>query len=234
MIPVYVLTSDKYINTLKGFAHLFNKYWGIDQAVVVLGFTPPAFELPYNFLFKSLGNFSDYPVNKWSDALIKFQETEAPPNYVLFFEDYWLVQPVKLDIVNEIYRWMQKQRNVVKFDLATDRQFAGGVREVGTLSVIPHIDLLESARYSPYHMSLYIGMYQRDSLAQVLIPGETPWDVEIAGTTRLSDQNELKVYGSKQNPVKISLIHRNGNSKDYLLDELCEEDRLEIKELYGW
>lgn len=40
-MEIYVSTCDKYDHLLPGFAHLFNKYWGPDQEVHVLGFRQP-------------------------------------------------------------------------------------------------------------------------------------------------------------------------------------------------
>ena len=77
-MKVIVLTSDKYLHALQPFAWLFNKYWSSAQPVTVAGFTPPDFGLPDNFTFHSIGAFADYPVARWSDALIKLlNEIEA-------------------------------------------------------------------------------------------------------------------------------------------------------------
>ena len=66
---IFVLTSDKYLDALKPFCYLFNKYWSPKQQVVIAGFTPPDFELPKNFHFHPIGPFEDFPIGKWSDAL---------------------------------------------------------------------------------------------------------------------------------------------------------------------
>lgn len=233
MIPIFVLTCDKYLETLKGFAVLFNQYWSPTQPVTVLGFTPPSFNLPDNFSFHSLGSNEDYPVDKWSDGLIQFHKTIAPEQYILFFEDYWLTRPVKRDILEKICEFSQTDKTWVKFDLASDRQFSADVKEKGVLFSDPHIDLLESAPWSQYHFSLYIGLFKRSALNQILIPNETPWQMELDGTARLSRLSDLKVYGTKQCPIKITLIHRGGDPSHFLLDELNEDDKTLIKSIYG-
>jgi len=71
-MTVYVTTCDKYSHLLKGFAYLFNKYWGAEQAVVVLGFAKPDFELPPNFKFHSMEEKETRP---WTDNLKTYFES---------------------------------------------------------------------------------------------------------------------------------------------------------------
>ena len=55
-LKVYVTTSNDYLHILKIFSYLFNKFWGPQQQVVIVGFDKhPNFELPENFDFVSVG-----------------------------------------------------------------------------------------------------------------------------------------------------------------------------------
>src|SRR5512135_1324160 len=99
MINVLVMTSDKYLKALKPFAWLFNKYWSAWQPVTVAGFTLPDFDLPNNFHFLSLGKFEDYPVGKWSDALLAAMNLTGFETFVLFLEDYWIRRGVDVEAV---------------------------------------------------------------------------------------------------------------------------------------
>ena len=54
-LPIYVTTSNGYMKVVKVFCYLFNKFWGSQQEVNIVGFDPPDFELPNNFKFISLG-----------------------------------------------------------------------------------------------------------------------------------------------------------------------------------
>ena len=54
-INIYILTSDKSIDTIEGFQYCFNKYWSSLQQVIILGYTSPTFKLNDNFKFISLG-----------------------------------------------------------------------------------------------------------------------------------------------------------------------------------
>ena len=67
-MKIYISTSDKYLQLLKPFSFLFNRFWGEQQDVVVLGYKEPDFELPNNFEFVSMGVSRNDP-KEWSDGL---------------------------------------------------------------------------------------------------------------------------------------------------------------------
>lgn len=228
---IYVMTCDKYLPTLKGFAYLFNKYWYHEQPVTILGFTPPTFDLPENFKFQSLGKDEDYPVEWWSNALIKFIHLPTTPKqFVLFLEDYWIKSEVNIRHVVRLEDYAMGRGDTIKVDLASDR---AGSANVYPLANLLDIELLESDPESQYHMSLYIGLWDRDLLKEVLIPNESPWQVELDGTNRLRCKPWIKVIGTKNCPVPITLANRNGKPEIYRLDELCEEDQQEMRKIYG-
>lgn len=227
---VYVMTCDKYLSTVKGFAYLFNKYWYHEQPVTVLGFSQPTFDLPPNFSFQSLGVDSDYPVERWSDALLKFLNHPLTPKYfTLFLEDYWIKSPVNVRTVKILEDYAMGCGDIIKVDLSTDRQFSEKPIDMAKLL---DIELLQGNPEAQYHMSLYIGLWNRDLLRRVLIPNETPWQVELDGTNRLRALRNVRVIGTRNNPVPITLVHRNGDPKNFLLTELCEEDQATIHNLY--
>lgn len=228
MLPIYVLTSDRYHPMLRIFTHLFNKYWSPDQPVGVAGFAEPEFDLPDNFTFMSLGDQRDYPVTKWSDGMLKLLDLIPHEQFVLFFEDYLLVESVNLEIVYRLYDYMDQFPRIVKIDLAGDRAGADPVRELGTWR---GIDLLLSDPVSQYHMSLYIGLWRKVLLRELLIPGETPWQVELDGTNRLREYGDaMMVVGTRNLPVHITLGNRYGDPTVNYLDELCAEDMRELAE----
>lgn len=222
-IPVLVMTSDRYLDALRGFAHLFNKYWSPDQGVIVAGFTAPAFTLPANFGFYRIGRFEDYPVSRWSDALIDVLINH--PNletFVLMLEDYWLVRPVDVAAVAMLYHYARQFRYVLKIDLCADRLYAAGMSDYDNCG---RLDLIRSDPQSQYHMSLMTGIWNRERMLEFLIPGETPWQVEIDGTPRVrAAQDRVLVLGTRQWPVRHTLALRSGNPSALNLDGLKPGD----------
>lgn len=228
-VPVIVTTSDIYIDALRPFAYLANKYWSEKQQFYVAGFTPPQFDLPPNFHFKSIGKFEDYPIDKWSDGIIDFVEDFNFELFILMLEDYWLLRDVDEIAVHHAIRYMHKYSNIIKFDLCADRLYAGGSKL--DFDHFGHLDIVLSDRMSAYHMSLMTGVWRRSFLLQVLKPGWNPWDVEIAGTTALQGFEDFEVVGSRQWPVRHTLAFRSGDSSKLLLNELKMEDVATMKRL---
>lgn len=226
---VFVLTSDKYLPALRPFSWLFNRHWGEDQQVLVAGFTPPDFRLPDNFSFHSIGRMADYPVDRWSDALIKLLHEVPDEVFALMLEDYWLTRPVYREAVRMLYDYMRQFEYVVRLDLTGDRLHAEGASLYGKCG---HLDLIWSDPNSQYHMSTMTALWRKRHLLRVLIPGETPWDVELRGTPRLRAlKDEMIVLGTREWPVKHTLAFRGGDAGKLLLDELSPGDRQALVEL---
>lgn len=221
-MQILLFTSDKYLHALRPFAWLFQKYWHPEQPVTICGFTPPTFALPPNFTFHSIGAFRDYPVTRWSDAVIKVLDAVADDVFTLMLEDYWLTRPVNREAVRMADDYMRQFAFVLKFDLCADRLYAAGMQDYGTCG---YLDLVKSDPASQYHMSLMTGIWRRDLLRKVLIPGETPWQVELEGTPRVRHlAPDVIVLGSRQWPVRHALGYRGGDSGTADLSELNPAD----------
>lgn len=222
-IPLIVLTSDHYLHALRPFSWLFNKYWGCNQHVIVVGFKHPDFQLPDNFDFHSMGSMSDYPLNKWSDALIDFLELQSHmTHFVLMLEDYWVTRPVNTQAIRMLFDYAKQFRNVLKIDLVADRLYAWGMKDYDNCG---HLDLIVSDPASQYQMSLMCGIWNRELMLRFLVRGETPWEVELSGTPRVAAAgNDVLVLGTRQWPVKHILAHRRGNPSELLLDGIKSVD----------
>lgn len=226
---VFVITSDKYLGALRPFAYLFNKYWSAEQQVVVMGFAEPSFDLPDNFTFHSMGSMRNYPVGNWSDALINFLNQVDDEVFCLMLEDYWLSRPVNVEAVTMLHDYMVQFKNVLKMDLYSDRLYAGGMTDYNHCG---YLDLIRSDPASQYHMSLMCGLWRRDLLLRFLIPGESPWQVELAGTPRVAAAaDEVMVLGTRNMPLRHILAHRRGNPEELLLDGLDPADVKAMKDL---
>lgn len=235
-LTVYVMTCDKYLPALRPFAYLFNRYWSIQQDVIVCGFTPPEFDLPSNFDFFSIGDMEDYPMDKWTDALIKtllhFPKRDV---FCLMLEDYWLADYVDVPAIGMLTDYMRQFRNVLKMDVRTDRRKSGGaVREFDN-DACGAIKLVKSDFRSPYHFSLMGGLWNREAMLKVLRPGDSPHAAETYGKTYnalVSLRDDLLVLGTDQHqewdkrskhgewcPLPHTLAHRRGDPSYLALDE---------------
>ena len=146
-----VFTSDTHNWLLKGFFHQWDKYAQPGE-VEVAGFTNPD-NLPDYARFVSIGDFKDYPVEHWSDAIIKYLEGIDDELILFLLEDYWLIRKVNDQAMGAAHAFMMEHPNVVRFDVAADRMFARGAVYVGSSGIL---DICEAkGEYS----SIYAGIY---------------------------------------------------------------------------
>lgn len=226
--PVVVFTSDKYIKAVRVYAWLALRYWSDQLPFFVAGFTPPEFKLPANFSFVSIGDFKDYPVDKWSDAAIDFLNDFDHEIFILMLEDYWITRYVNQPAIVLANGFMRANKDVIKFDLCADRFYAGGAKI--DFATYGWLDLVLSDPKSAYQMSLMTGMWRKSLLLKVLKRGWSPWDVELAGTTVLSTMPQFRVIGSRQWPIRHTLGFRSGDSAKINLSGIEPED---IKAMQG-
>lgn len=233
-MQVIVMTSDNQYHCLMAFFHQWRKYFDAPADMVVCGFTPLT-DLPYPVSFYSIGAFENYPPHKWSDALIDVLGSVADDVFLLLLEDYWLTRSTDTRAIQMMVDYMRQFEYVIKFDVTTDRLYAGGRQNYGTLG---YLDLVKSAFGSPYHLSMWGGLWRRDLLRKVLVPGETAQQIELNGTGRLSQfGDEMLVLGTHQSPMKHANVIQGGqwnwNADASGLPMLTEADREELKER-GW
>lgn len=229
-IPVFVTTSDKYLPTLLPFSYLFNRHWGIDQKVIVGGFSKPSFELPQNFTFHSIGEQSAYPMERWADGLLDLLAAYPDLHHaVILFEDYFISRRVDREAIRILYDYAVQFRNVVKVCLTGDRLYAAGMKDYDNVS---RLDLIISDYNSQYHFSWMAGVWNLDFLRLFLQRGWSVWDCELSGTPKLAAfKDRFLVIGSRQWPLRHTLAHRGGDPGKLLLDGLKQCDIDALREL---
>jgi hypothetical protein len=228
---VTVATSDRYLPALKVYSWLFRKYWNGQQRVVVAGYSTPDFDLPSNFLFHSIGNQDEYPVNRWSNGMYKFL-TAIDEELILFMlEDYWIVREVDVRGIGYLVKYMTDHPEVARIDLTWDRLYSGGPRYPGDIPYYAqagHLDLIYSKPGTPYQLSLMAGLWRRESLMRLMIPNESPQELEMRGTERiniLADQGEEHVVlGTRQSPIRHILAHRGGDTSLVNMSDVHPDD----------
>lgn len=203
---VIILTSDKTIHSLPAMAHQFNKYWSPEQQVIVGGFTPPSFELPSNFRFISLGEFENYPINRWSDALIQFLGEVPDERVIWMMDDFWLVRHVDIEAVEMLYDYMTVDTRIARIDLSSDRLYAKNIYDVRSLG---RLDLIACMQPVEYHFSFQAGIWRKELLLKYLRKGERPDITEHEGTTRMNHDHAV-VFGTRQFPVRYLIAIQAG------------------------
>jgi len=185
--------------------HLWNKYCGIPATIA--GFTPPPFPLEDGFTFHSIGKMEDYPVNKWSDALLHVLHATPAEQVLLMLEDAWLTRPVNVGMVAKLAEYAAEHPDVLRIDLTTDRLYNSAVRDYATLQ---WIDLVQTPHPSEYLLSMCAGVWNKQQLLKHLQPGWTPWQFELDGSRLAGESNPL-VLGTRQLPMRhLFAMRANG------------------------
>lgn len=223
MIRVFCYTCDPYLWLLKPFCYLFNTYWSELQEVIVGGFTPPRFPLPSNFVFHQISK-NPYPKEMWSDGLIRFLEDFHDDVFVLLLEDYLLYRTVDHNGVNTLADYMRINKDVVRFDLTSDRLYGKGMRDIESWG---HYDIIACDKDAMYEMSLQAAIWNRRNLLTLLRPSMNPWEVETQ--TDMTKQ-PYRVLGSRQYPVRYANLMLKGEVMDYELERIPESHRSIIKQ----
>ena len=230
---ILVTTSDKYLDALKPFFYLLEKYWTpTPPDVYVVGFEPPSFELPPGSKFLSLGSMDQYPINRWSDQVIGGLHAFPEDVFIFMLEDMWITQPVYTSVVNMAYDYMIQFEYVARFDMTGDRLHSRPREEIAMHGMLGPHKIINSGPDAQYHMSTMPAFWRKEHLLSVLIPGETPWQVELQGTPRLAAMRETKmVLGTEVWPIRNTLAFRGVDLSKLLLDEIDPGDVTEMREL---
>jgi hypothetical protein len=228
---VFVTTNDRHLWILQAFAHLFNRYWSSLQPVVVAGYSRPDFELPPNFEFHQIAP-ENYPVERWSDGVIEFLRSVDDDLFVWMLEDMLLTRTVDVRAVATLAEYMSFHREIIRIDLTTDRLYAfASPGQRPDYEYYGSLDLVWSEPHSPYHLSLQAGIWRREYLLHYMVPGETPWELEMAGTERLSSTPEMVVLGTRQFPVRYSLALKSDRPMEPSVTGMRTSDYEELVEM---
>lgn len=198
-----VLTSDTELWAMAPFSHFYRKYYP-SADVLVAGFSPPPFSIPYSFM--SLGDMRDYPYAKWSDGLIKLLNSISDDIVLIMLEDFWVTRTVDAEAIELLAQFMRENPVVVRCCLCTDRLYAPNVSDVCTYG---RLDIITNVQPVAYTMSFQPNLWRRTELLRFLIPNENPHEAEMRGTERMIAGNAV-VIGTRNFPMRILIAVQNG------------------------
>ncbi|KKL91618.1 hypothetical protein LCGC14_1892880 [marine sediment metagenome] len=221
-LRVFVEVSDKYLWTLKPFSYLFNVYWSTLQPVVIGGYKKPDFSLPDNFEFYQIDE-ENYPAKKWSDGMLRFFRAYNDDHFVFMLSDYWLCRTVDIRGVAACHDYIVERPEVLRIDLTDDRLYAGGRKDIGAWGCY---DMIETESDTPYQMSTQAAIWSRKLFLSLLIPGKSPWEVEL----HTRPPESMRVLGTRQMPVRYANALLKGSVDWHQLRRIPTEHLNHIKD----
>jgi len=189
---VYIPISDPNLWVLEILSKMYTKYWPKQQQFVVMGFSPPSFNLPPNWEFVSLAEKQEGGASHWTHYIYNYL-SNIEDEYVIFsLEDFVPVDHFRDDIFKKVYNDFISAGNIGRFELGWDIQISVPHREVkkyGDFSV------LEADQFAQYRISTQTGMWKREYLLRFLNNYWSPWQFEVNGSTLSSAMDDYKVIG---------------------------------------
>lgn len=169
---IIVTTSDNYHHLLPIFCHLFNKFWSKDQFVEVVGYKKPDFELPNNFTFYSLGQWSGNKKDFSNDLRPYFEKQDDW--FIWLFEDTFIKKPINFDNLRLFNIYMHSKTSVGRINLSDE--CCKQINE--KWCSLSHVSIYRNSQAAEYRLSTQPSIWNKNFLLQYLKPNLSPWDFE--------------------------------------------------------
>lgn len=192
MVPdmnVYVFTSNNYLHVLKPFCFLFNKFWSDKQQVKIVGFEPPAWQMPDNFEFISLGK--QRGIKYWSDDYIDFFNSINDEYFIHMVENEFLLRPVDFDIINSLVEFLDEDVGRIDFTPGPS------LRNWKPYQEYDEYDIIELSQTDQYRLAIRLNLWNKKYFLKHLRSGENAWEFEIFGNRRAQNDG-YKILASNR------------------------------------
>ena len=194
---ITITTSDDYHHLLPITCYLFNKYWSDRQIVEIVGYKEPEYDLPSNFIFKSLGVQSGNKKDFSNDLRTYFEQQDQ--FFIWLFDDTFLKDNVNFESF-EILKRFTKNKDCGRINLSGEsvKQKHSKMCEVGPYNIF------ENTQDSEYRLSTQPSIWNRDFLLKYLTKDLNPWEFE----TQYSKNDGYVILG--MNRQQCPLKHNEG------------------------
>ena len=158
-LKVYVTTSNEYVHVLKIFSHLFNKFWGPHQEVIVAGFDKhPDFDLPENFKFVSLGK-QVVPYTDFCADMRKLIDIIEDDYFISLEENEFIIRPVNFKILEAFQPYLNPDLGRVDFTRGVS------TRPHTIIKKEEDYDIISSNLEANYRIAMRAGIWNKSYLS---------------------------------------------------------------------
>lgn len=180
-MKIFITTCNTHLHLVPIFCHLFNKYWGAEQPVTLLGYNHPQsykfFKLPENFSFEQLNGGDQGRVEDFSNHLQAYFSTVEDDYFIWGVEDTFLKSPVNFAVLNAFFKVCEDTNNtkIGRIDLTEGMSH----RPTSLWKTVDGIDILVNPQDAEWRVTMQISIWNKEYLLSSLKPNRSPWDVEI-------------------------------------------------------
>lgn len=235
-LKIIIPTCDKYMHAVEGLMYTLNKYFNVDNKILLLGYSEPKFKLKDNWEFISLG--VDKGVNNWSNDLLLFFNTFKDEYFINMIDDTLMTRPADISKIKLGFEYMLNNPKVKKVFLhgSLTHRSTSGMLGGTILTPIPELDnkFYDVNQVSNYRSSLQSAIWDRNYFLTILKPNQTPWSFE---TQHVKNDGARILTTVENHPIMFSHIYIKGglfhkwNESIYEDGGLDAEDTKIIKEM---
>jgi len=206
-LAILVLSCDKYSVLWDPFATLLMKYWPeLDTKYPDLNIYLTSSQK--HFDHNRIQNIQIEDDNNWSDS-VRYALDQIEEDYILILlEDYLVHLPV---VDQSFWDAFQVMQNSDAGYLQVSYQLLGAEPNI----VYPH-NIRKKMIDAEFRTSLQAAIWEKETLYEILLSGESPWGFEIAGSVR--SQNSKKIFLGIEKDFPIEYL--NAVDKGYIDDRV--------------
>lgn len=214
-MKIICTTSDKYHHILKIFVYLFNKNWGND-AVEIVGYKKPDFELPENFSFHSMG--------------VQMAQTDFTKDLRKYFINQdqffiWMMEDTFIKSVDK--EGLEVLKNLPCVDIGRINLTGETMKQIhGYYGKVSGRDIYHNPPQANYRLSTQPSIWNRDFALLYMRRDLTPWQFEKQDTN-----DSFKVLGPEIAVLNSNEGVRKFDLNKFNLDGIVPEQIEEMKTL---
>ncbi len=181
---IIVPSCDKYQDLWAPFFSFLFKFWPDCQSPV--------------YLFTNKGSHPDArvsvirtgPERNWSSELKAALEQLTDDYILLILEDYFIYEPVNNEAINRLFEVARQEHA----DFLRLGCFPSRYNSYYPYDPLPgYPDLAKVRTGGRYYINLQTAIWKRQSLLDLLVDGENPWEFEINGSQRASARDFISL-----------------------------------------
>lgn len=195
-LTLVVSSCDKYSDSWYPYFSLIKKFWPNHPDEIVLITENKKFSI--DGLNIQVFNYSKNTT--WSERLYRTLE-QIKTKYIFFsLEDFFLLDYVKNEQVNQCIKWMNEDKNIAVFRMLASND----VRLIDS----KYGNFKYARSDIGFRLETQAALWNRRTLMNFLDLKENPWQFESIGTTRIKNTNKdfLWLYSEKSEDLKTSIF----------------------------
>lgn len=229
-LKIIIPTCDKYMHAVEGLMYTLDKYFNVDNKIILIGYSEPKFKLSDNWEFISLG--IDTGVNNWSNDLLKFFNTFKDEYFINMIDDTLMTRPANIDKIKMVFDYMLKNKEVKKTFLHGSLTHRSTSRMLGGTVLTPVVELnnefCDVNQISNYRSSLQSAIWDRGYFLTILKPNHTPWSFE---TQHVKNDGARILTTTDNHPIMFSHIYIKGGLFEKWPKSIYEEGGLSNEDI---